>query len=237
MSIFSTTAAKADWLFKSIKYAIKLSATRRVVIRNSTIVGGIKNGCGDFRISLGEAIGKGLDLAFIYEADKLRQLDSFRNSKTNINIFDREAHFEVTDKQRSVMLWKCSATSSGTLFQDPSKFKPIGVQVTVKDLETVKKESRSTLPYVYLNVVEDQLISLKVPGASPHYFDPDSYDEKDDGDNMALKCLSFLMLPGKKANLKIAEMGGGYWLLAEIEMALGASLEIQEQLIKKRSNS
>jgi len=54
---------------------------------------------------------------------------------------------------------------------------------------------------------------------------------------MALKCLSFLMLPGKKANLKIAEMGGGYWLLAEIEMALGASLEIQEQLIKKRSNS
>jgi len=229
-------AAEADCFMKAVQHTHALSGSTRVEVHNSTITGHLKDGRGTFQCSLVKAIGKGLDLLFVYEKEKFNAMRSFRRSKGNIRIISQDCYYEMTDNKTTVRHWKCGESSPAPVFHEASTFNMIGVPVTFADLEMVKKADRSPLtPFVYLTMAKGQLNSLTLPSGISYCFDADAYDEKVGSSTVDLKSLSILLLPGKEATLSIGEKEGDYWLLTKTEIALGAELEVQEPLLMRRN--
>jgi hypothetical protein len=228
---FSLNPAEAGYFFKSLLIAYGLSLSDTYIIMESAILGFLWNGAGKFRVDLTKALGKNLNLRFIFDSTQLKVLSLFRNSKVYLIESLEKSVYEMTDRQNTVSLPKCSGRTKAPTIPVFTEEEKVGEVVTVKEFQKLRSVAQASCrPYSILNIYSGQLKTVQLPGLAPYVLDPAAYRECSGKPDVSLKSFSLVIAPGDEVELSIFKIEDAYWFKAEAEIALGTTLEIFEQV-------
>ena len=230
---YTLDSAQFDCVLKATELAHKISSSLSTIIRESQIISQLNDDSSILQIDMTKALNQDLNINFINTENEIKLLANLKNSK-KIQILDDQSldFYEVTNKQFSVSLYKRYEPTTHDPIPDPSKWGMIGVPVTIKESKVLRNQMEfSSLPFVSLQIYNNQLTSIQVPGYQPYLLDPAALNECTGNPEIVFKSFSFLDVPGEEVTLKVGKDQTQYWLITQTPLALGVTADLYEPLI------